>query len=184
MKNNKKIKIVALFGPAGSGKDYLLNKILKQADCSLNGIISFTTRPRREGEISGVAYNFISKEEFYRKVDNGDMLEASCFNDWWYGTALSSLDKDRINIGVFNVEGIRCLLDNELIEVHPIAITTKPKTRLIRQLNREDNPDIKEIFRRYEADERDFSFVDFSYIAITNENDEGIIELTEIINSL
>jgi guanylate kinase len=112
------------------------------------------------------------------------MLEASCFNDWWYGTALSSLDKNKINIGVFNVEGIRCLLDNELIEVYPIAITTKPKTRIIRQLTREENPDIKEIFRRYDADERDFSFVDFPYKVVHNENDEGLIELTEIINSL
>lgn len=181
MKN--KIKIIALFGPAGSGKDYLLNKILEQRD-DLNGIVSFTTRPRRMGEINGVAYNFITLREFYAKVDNGDMLEASCFNDWWYGTALSSLNKNKINIGVFNVEGIRCLLDNELIEVYPIAITTKPKTRIIRQLTREENPDIKEIFRRYDADERDFSFVDFSYKVVHNENDEGIIELTEIINSL
>ena len=113
------------------------------------------------------------------------MLEAVCFNDWWYGTPITSLSKDKPNIGVFNIEGIRCMLEDARLEVYPIAITASPKVRLIRQLTREENPNIKEIFRRYDADERDFSFIDFEYIIVKNEDGgEGICNLTNIVNSI
>lgn len=178
-----KIKVIALFGPAGSGKDYLLHEIIDEID-GLNEIVSCTTRPKREGEVGGVNYFYLTNQEFYEKVDNGDMLEAVCFNDWWYGTPITSLSKDKPNIGVFNIEGIRCMLEDERLEVYPIAITASPKIRLIRQLTREENPNIKEIFRRYNADERDLSFVDFEYVVVKNEDGgEGVCDLANIINS-
>lgn len=179
-----KIKVIALFGPAGSGKDYLLHEIMDEID-GLNEIISCTTRTRREGEINGVNYHFISNQEFYNKVDNGDMLEAVCFNDWWYGTPISSLDPDKLNVGVFNIEGIRCMLEDSRLEVYPVAVITRAKTRLIRQLTREDNPNIREIIRRFDADERDFSFVDFEYMKVGNEDKgNGVCDLANIVNSL
>lgn len=179
-----KIKVIALFGPAGSGKDYLLHEIMDEVD-GLNEIVSCTTRPKREGEVEGVNYYYLTNQEFYEKVDNGDMLEAVCFNDWWYGTPITSLSEDKPNIGVFNIEGIRCMLEDARLEVYPIAIIASPKLRLIRQLTREENPNIKEIFRRYDADERDFSFIDFEYIIVKNEDGgEGICNLTNIVNSI
>lgn len=181
---NNKIKVIALFGPAGSGKDYLLHEIMK-VDSNLHEIVSCTTRPKREGEINGVNYYFLTNQEFYNKVDNGDMLEAVCFNDWWYGTPIDALDEHFINIGVFNIEGIRCMLEDSRLEIYPVAVTARAKTRLIRQLTREENPNIREIFRRYDADERDFSFVDFEYAIVKNEdNDNAISDLTNIVNIL
>lgn len=54
------IKIIALIGESGSGKDTLMKEFLMlHKDC--NEIISCTTRPRREGEIDGKNYNFLSK---------------------------------------------------------------------------------------------------------------------------
>jgi guanylate kinase len=184
MKNNK-IQIVALFGPAGSGKDYLLNKIIEDNE-ELNGIISQTTRPPREGEKDGVNYYFKTVEQFKKDIKENNLLEWTMFRDWYYGTNYYALDDDVINIGVFNVEGIRTLLKDPRVIVYPVAIKTSAKTRLIRQLTREENPNIKEIFRRYDADERDFSFIDFHYNIISNEgqSNDGLIELSNFINSL
>lgn len=179
-----KIKVIALFGPAGSGKDYLLHEITSLFN-NLHEIVSCTTRPKRQGEKDGVNYHFLTEEKFYHYEYNGDMLESVCFNNWRYGTPINSLDKNRINIGIFNPEGICRLLKDNRLEVYPIAIATKDKTRLIRQLLREDNPNIREIFRRYDADERDFSFIDFDYTIVHNEDSNtSINELANIVNAL
>ena len=80
------MKIVALMGEAGSGKDTILHSIMEKYPSYFNEIISCTTRPPREGEKEGVNYYFLSIDEFTKKVLNGDMLEATEFNDWHYGT--------------------------------------------------------------------------------------------------
>lgn len=103
------MKIVALMGESGSGKDTILHNIMEKYPSYFNEIISCTTRPPREGEKDGVNYHFLSIDEFTKKVLNGDMLEATEFNDWHYGTDRESLTIDKINIGVFNPEGVRCL---------------------------------------------------------------------------
>lgn len=184
-----KIKVIALFAPAGAGKDYLLKKVLYgeffNKPKNLHEIISQTTRPPREGEKDGVNYYFKTDKQFLKDIEENNLLEWTSFRDWYYGTNLSALNKNKINIGVFNIQGIQALLENPQLEVYPVAVKASAKTRLIRQLTREENPNIREIFRRYDADERDFSFVDFHYFVINNEDyDEAHIDLANFINSL
>ena len=97
------------------------------------------------------------------------MLEATYFNDQFYGTSYESLRSDAINVGVFNPTGIESLLTHKDVEVEIFYIEASAKTRLIRQLNRENNPDVEEIIRRYKADEEDFFELNFSYKIIPNE---------------
>ena len=183
-----KIKIVALFGPAGSGKDYLVKELMNGEYVNKNKvseIISQTTRPKRDGEKDGVNYHFKTENDFLMDIFTNCLLEWTCFRDWYYGTNLNSLNKNKVNIGVFNVAGIQNLLKDERIEVYPIFIKASDKVRLIRQLSREKNPDVKEIFRRYEADEKDFLNVNFSYQVIYNEGyDDAELELANFVNSL
>lgn len=146
--------IVALAGKAGAGKDTILRYLCDNYD--VHEIVSCTTRPPREGEVDGVNYHFLTDEEFAEKVLNFDMLEATEFNNWFYGTDIASLSQDKINIGVFNPAGIDALLENPGIQVIPILVEARDKTRLLRQLNREESPNVKEIIRRYGADVEDF----------------------------
>lgn len=163
------MKIVALMGEAGSGKDTILHRIMEKYPSYFNEIISCTTRPPRQGEKEGVNYHFLSVEDFIRKILNGDMLEATEFNGWHYGTDSQSLTIDKINIGVFNPEGVRCLQEDENIELYVFYVRAAGKQRLLRQLNREENPDVDEIIRRYKADTEDFSFLnDIKYITLQN----------------
>lgn len=163
------MKIVALMGEAGSGKDTILHRIMEKYPSYFNEIISCTTRPPRQGEKEGVNYHFLSVGDFIRKILNGDMLEATEFNGWHYGTDSQSLTIDKINIGVFNPEGVRCLQEDENIELYVFYVRAAGKQRLLRQLNREENPDVDEIIRRYKADTEDFSFLnDIKYITLQN----------------
>lgn len=150
--------IIALVGKAGSGKDTIAS-ILSKNRPEWNMIVSCTTRPMREGEQEGVNYHYLTNEEFAMKVLNGDMLEVTYFNNWHYGTAKTSL-KDGINLGVFNPEGFDCLRETQLydneVTVIGFYIDCEDKLRMIRQLNRENDPDIEEICRRFFADLEDF----------------------------
>lgn len=176
----KKYKIIAIMGEAGSGKDTLLQKILEYSQ-GFHGIVSCTTRPPREGEIHGKNYFFLTKEEFAEKVLNFEMFEAVSFRDWFYGTSKDSLDIDSINIGVFNPDGIDALLESPLVDLTIYYLKTSDKTRIIRQLQRETNPDIEEIFRRYLADKEDFSELNFKYKELTNNTPSDLDAAVKII---
>ncbi len=163
------MKVVALMGKAGSGKDTLAQAIIQRSPQLFNLIVSCTTRPSREGEKDGVDYYFLTNKEFAEKVKNGDMLEYTEFNNWKYGTAKSCLSSDKINIGVFNPTGIRSLMGSDDIDLTVYYLRVPDRIRLIRQLERESNPDIKEIIRRYYADEGDFKNIsDIDFIPLLN----------------
>ena len=176
---NDKYTIIALMGKAGSGKDTIMKALLKQpAFQNAAPIISCTTRPKRDYEKDGIDYHFLTKEQFTEKILSGDMLEATVFNDWCYGTSLENLSKDKVNIGVFNPEGVGLIRGRNNIKLTLIYIEARDKDRLMRQLNRENDPDIHEIIRRYSTDEMDFAEEEIEYLEpdcfITN-NDGGSV---------
>lgn len=173
-------KIVALIGEAGAGKDALMKSVLCEVP-GLHEIVSCTTRPKREGEKEGVNYFYLTPEEFADKIINGEMLEATNFNNWFYGTALQSLDESVINIGVFNPAGIAALLESPIVDVTVYRVCASDKERLLRQLNREENPDVDEIIRRFKADKEDFEWLDFLYTPVSNETLKDFDEAIRII---
>ena len=161
------IKIVALFGMAGSGKDTLQNLLAESLD--VNPIVSATTRPPRDTEIDGEAYHFKTDDNFF----DGGMVEYTQFRGWYYGTPYSSLDRNKVNIGVFNIAGIKQLKRSGIVKVLPIFVACEEKVRLLRQLEREEYPDCEEICRRFMTDKEDFDErkITFDYSIVNNTND-------------
>ena len=147
----KKIKIIALIGKAGSGKDFWLRKICDN-DESLHEIVSCTTRPARWNERPDINYHFLSDSQFL----SNHFIEQCVFRGWRYGTRYSDLDPEKVNVGVFNLRGIEQLIKNKQLDLTIIYLKTDDALRLIRQLER-DASDIEEIFRRYKTDEKDFN---------------------------
>jgi guanylate kinase len=166
---------IALMGEAGAGKDRTMQAVLKAAP-DLHEVISCTTRPMRENEAHGVNYFYYTPEQFGQMVLDGEMLECTVFNDWFYGTSFESVRSDGvINIGVFNPTGVESLLARPDCKVLVFRVTTNDKIRLLRQLNREENPDVREVVRRFQADYDDFDNIEFDYITLKNDC-EGDIE--------
>ena len=67
--------LVVLTGPSGAGKDSVLDELKKLPGRPYAFAITATTRPPRPAERDGVDYHFVSREQFQRMVDNGDLLE-------------------------------------------------------------------------------------------------------------
>lgn len=77
--------------PAGCGKDTILGEVFKRTD-TVGYAVSATTRKPREGEVNGVHYHFLSREEFQRKIVNGEVLEYAEYCGNYYGTLKKSVD--------------------------------------------------------------------------------------------
>ena len=168
-----KTKIIAIFGKSGTGKGTLQNLLIKLHP-DFNKIVSFTTRPKRDNEIEGQDYFFVNHNEFINLIKEQQMLEYTNFNNWYYGTGIKSIKKDSVNIGVFNIQGICSilkLLPKAEYEIFPIEVIADDTTRLLRAINRENNPNCAEICRRFLADEGDFK--DIPFIAYNFFNEKG-----------
>lgn len=163
-----KYQVVAIMGMSASGKDTVARETVKRHPELFHYVISSTTRPPREKEIHGKDYYFCSIEDFTRKVLNGEMLEATEFNDWFYGTPIEALNPNKINLCVLNPAGIQALLEDSRLNVEVIHVWAEDKVRLMRSLNREKDPDCAEICRRFFADRKDFNGLEFDSWSIFN----------------
>ena len=84
-------KLIIVSGPAGSGKSTVLKELFKLADYKFS--ISATTRSPRNGEVHGIDYYFISREEFSKKISDGEMLEHVEYSGNYYGTLKEPVEK-------------------------------------------------------------------------------------------
>jgi len=171
---SQEIKVLALFGKSGSGKDTIQNLLLEHYPEIFRRVISCTTRPRRSNEAEGVDYHFVSEEEFAALAYENKFIEALEFNGWFYGSLAEDLDPDKINIGIFTPDGIDILFqtaEDYNLKILPVYVRCSDITRIFRALERENHPDMNEIKRRFQTDEADFSFIDYSYCTIYNEEE-------------
>ena len=82
--------LFVLSGPSGTGKGTVCKELLKRDSVSLS--VSATTRERREGEVEGETYYYVSKDEFDRMIANGDMLEYAEYSGNRYGTPKKAVE--------------------------------------------------------------------------------------------
>jgi guanylate kinase len=80
----KKPLLLVLSGPSGAGKDAVLNK-LKMVHFPIAHITTMTTRAKRPRERDGVDYNFVSREQFQKLIDNNELLEWANVYGNFYG---------------------------------------------------------------------------------------------------
>ena len=98
-----------------SGKDTTQKELINMG---MNSVVSYTTRPPRNGEVDGIAYHFITKEEFLEKEKQGFFAETTSYNvasgeTWYYGSAIGDLTDDKVIIvnphGLQQIQKIKSL---------------------------------------------------------------------------
>src|SRR5205085_58908 len=89
--------LLVVSGPSGAGKGTLVERLVAQRpECVFS--ISSTTRPRRENEVEGIQYEFVSREEFERRIEREFFLEWAEVHGELYGTPVQFVD-DHIRHG-------------------------------------------------------------------------------------
>ena len=143
-------KKIILVGPSASGKNYLREKFIKRgytADCS------YTTRPKRDGEVEGVDYHFISRDEFHVKIKNNEFQEWVKYKDDLYGTGKDEWEikdifiKETVAISKMTPEE----RDNSFI-----IFINPPKDTRIKRMMADRGWDWETVKKRLEFDEEAF----------------------------
>lgn len=144
-------------GKTASGKDLAVSKLV--SDYGYEKLVTYTTRPMRDGEIDRVTYHYISVDEFFEKVDSGFFAEykryETAFGEWYYGSAKEDYENDTDNIvTILTPDGVRDvlnMLDKKPVIVYLYANIPTIKERLIKR-----GDDRVEAERRIEHDKADF----------------------------
>ncbi len=95
---------LVVFGPSGVGKGTIIKTMVSKFPRDFVLSVSCTTRSPREGEKNGMHYNFISREEFKRKIENGEFFEYAEVHKNLYGTTFQAI-QDVMKVGKV------CILD-------------------------------------------------------------------------
>jgi guanylate kinase len=95
--------LIIISGPSGVGKDTIIDAIRRREretgrDGQRHYVVTVTTRAPRAGEIQGVDYHFVSRDEFLRIRDARGFLEANEVHGNWYGTPRNDV-RDALQAG-------------------------------------------------------------------------------------
>lgn len=102
-------RLIVLSGPGGVGKSTIVSELKKRDHFYFS--VSATTRTPRDGEEDGVAYHFVSKEEFQRMINANIFLEWADFAGARYGTprqpVVKALEEGKDVLLEIEIEGAR-----------------------------------------------------------------------------
>lgn len=157
--------MLVIVGESASGKSTLQNMLIESD--GFERIVTYTTRPIRNGEKDGVSYHYITKEEFFDLKEKGFFVETAEYNGWFYGTPLNEC-KNKNSIVVLTPAGLRAL-KRANIELFSIYLKTDRRSRLIKILKRGDN--IEEAYRRNVSDVGQFDAIELEVDCVIENNE-------------
>ena len=178
-------KVLILSGPSGVGKGTVVNKLLETVD-NVTLSISATTRQPRCGEIDGVHYFYISREDFEEKIKNDQLLEYNLYNGNYYGTLKSYVES-------LQAEGKHVILEidvnggRQIKERTPDAITvfmTAPSDEEIERRLRNRNTETEEaILKRLEIAKKERQqAADYDFFVCNDTIESAVNQLIDILN--
>lgn len=124
------MKLITITGPSGAGKDTVARMLSEMGGYKV--LCSYTTRPKREGEINGVEHHFVEKCE----VPHDKMLAYTKYGGYEYWTTIDQV-KDKA-IYVIDEDGLKALRKKfPEIEIFSICVSARESTRLRRGVSQE-----------------------------------------------
>lgn len=171
--------MIILVGASASGKTEIANILIKKYN--YNKITTTTTREKREKEIDGVSYHFVTKKEFLKLKEEDAFIETAIYQDEYYGTQKKDLVKKSViilePIGANNLANY--LKDNCFV----VLIESSKELRQQRIIKRGDNEE--EIKKRLLKDDEHFNKKNLVKLDLLLKNNEQTLdELAKIINDL
>lgn len=162
--------MLILTGKSTTGKDSISDELIK---LGYKKLVTYSTRNKRDSDIEGITYNFISISDFLERFSKDFFLEFRYYNTengiCFYGSSKDSYKKaDDKTFCILTPSGLRKLKENNIPFIS-FLINISDKEILKRQVLRNDEP--LEAERRFKADKIDFEhceeLIDYT---INNEN--------------
>ena len=99
IKQKERGSLIVISAPSGAGKGSIISKLLANDSKNRWLSISTTSRPMRSNDIPGVTYNFVSEDEFKKKIKEDYFLEYTNYSGNYYGTPKTNIS-DKLNNGI------------------------------------------------------------------------------------
>ncbi|MBO6728306.1 MAG: guanylate kinase [Maricaulis sp.] len=179
--------LIALSSPSGAGKTTLSKRLLSQnPDVVLS--ISCTTRKPRPGEINGQDYDFISVEEFKKRIDDGYFFEWAEVFGRYYGTpktpVMEAIDEGRDVIFDIDWQGAQIIADQAPEDTVRIFILP-PSLALLEDRLRKRGQDSDEVIRdRMNRAKDEISHWDeYDYVIVNDDFARALEKLNQALHA-
>jgi guanylate kinase len=176
--------ILILSGPSGAGKSSLIKKIEDEIGTYYFSI-STTTRPMRKGEIDGVHYHFVSKEQFEKDIEEENFLEYAVVHGNYYGTSIKpvkkALKEGKLVLFDIDVQG-HDAVQNRLADISTSVFITTPTLKELEHRLIARGTDQQEIIdKRIEMAKREVQRIcEYDYLIINDDLDAAAKVLVSI----
>lgn len=173
-------------GPSGVGKSTVNSQAMKQAGAVYS--VSATTRQPRPGEVDGVDYHFVSKDEFEKMIADGELLEwAEVFGNF-YGTPSEPV-KQQIADGKIVVLEIDVQGGVQVFEKWPdatfILIVAPGEEELAKRLRGRGTEDEESFNRRFGKAKKELQIARdsgaYKHVVVNDDLETAINEVAEIM---
>lgn len=185
--DKKRGLLIVFSGPSGVGKSTVRKMFMTQEHLNLVYSISMTTRAKRPGEIEGVDYFFVGKDEFMENINQGNLLEYAEFVGNYYGTPRDYVEKLRdegknviLEIEVNGAEQVlaKCNDALSIFLMPPSFAELENRIRL-----RKTEPE-EVIQKRLSKASREMNLKDrYAHVVINKDIPQAAEEITKIIES-
>lgn len=179
--------ILIISGLSGSGKDTVINRLEEISTIDFHFVVTCNTRKKREGEIDGKDYHFISREQFLKMIENGEMLEHSVVYDDLKGVPRfeieKAMEKGKDMILRLDYQGMR-----KVKAVYPQAISIfiipPDAEEWIARLRARNTDSEESLQLRIQTAVEELKHIDsFDYIVINDEVDHAAMDLLTILRA-
>ncbi len=171
--------------PSGTGKTTVCHRVVA-AEPSIEFSVSHTTRPRREGEVDGTDYHFVTREEFERLIEEDAFLEWAIYNGNHYGTSWASIEAPL-------ARGHDVLLEIEIQGAAQVRerrtdarsiFLLPPSTKVLEERLRARGTDSEEqIARRLDRARREVQETSkFDYAVVTEDLERCVAEVLQVVH--
>lgn len=181
-----KAALYVISGPSGVGKGTVCQQLLRDAD-ELTLSVSATTRAPRAGEVDGVNYHFLSRDDFQQRVARGDFLEWAEVYGNFYGTLRSAvqheLDAGRNVLLEIDTAGARQVKDL-MPEAVLIFLAPPSPQELLRRLQERNTDSPEEIARRQRCLQDELAQeVYYDHVLVNDVVEDTVQKIRRIVNS-
>ncbi|MEE9575084.1 MAG: guanylate kinase [Gammaproteobacteria bacterium] len=180
-------KLIIISAPSGAGKTTLVHA-LDESDPKILVSISHTTRPKRHGEVEGIAYFFTDEKSFKAMADNNQFLEHAIVFDNYYGTSINWVEA-RLSEGydvILEIDWQGAAMIRQLMpDCVSIFILPPSIEALESRLAGRDEDDTSTIQRRMHDAISELSHHDeYDYSVINDEFAQALFVLPDIVAAL
>lgn len=177
--------MVIISGPSGVGKGTLVGKLLDRVP-DIFVSVSATTRPPRPGEIDGVNYYFLSREDFDRDIENDSFLEwANIYGDL-YGTPKPPIDRvlaeGRLVILEIDVQGALQIQEKLGHQAGYVFIMPPSAEELAKRLSGRRTETAQARRTRLEVARKEIALADrYDYVVVNDDLEQAVDELENVL---